>query len=67
MLAPGGVLYLSVPVDEETRVEFNAHQVFRESDLEKMFDGLDVMSGDMSAGEYSVTRPLLELVSGATN
>lgn len=28
MLSPGGRLYLSVPISEEQRVEFNAHRVF---------------------------------------
>jgi SAM-dependent methyltransferase len=56
VLAPGGNLYLSVPVDAECRVYFNAHRAFTRDYLlglcsglvlenEQFLYGLDVVSG----------------------
>ncbi|MGN6692764.1 MAG: DUF268 domain-containing protein [Aquihabitans sp.] len=69
VLAPGGRLYLSVPVGRR-RIEFNAHRVFHPMDpvellpgltLER-FDGIDdagrfrsdVAPGDLAANEYGL-------------
>jgi len=43
VLAPGGVLYFSVPIGEE-RVEFNAHRVFSPSTILQAFSGLKLLS-----------------------
>lgn len=36
VLAPGGDLYVSLPIDRESRVYFNAHRAFTESDVETL-------------------------------
>lgn len=33
MLKPGGTLYISMPLEEQTRVHFNAHRAFRVDDV----------------------------------
>ena len=38
IVAPGGDLYLSVPIDDENRTYFNAHRAFREQDLLHLFE-----------------------------
>jgi len=43
VLAPGGILYLSVPVGRE-RTQFNAQRIFRPSTVLSMFEGLTVRS-----------------------
>ena len=43
VLAPGGVLYFSVPVGRE-RVEFNAHRVFAPKTILEHFSGLQLIS-----------------------
>ncbi len=40
VLAPGGDLYVSVPVDEECRIYFNAHRAFTRDYLLSLFPGL---------------------------
>ncbi|GIW93678.1 MAG: hypothetical protein KatS3mg110_1719 [Pirellulaceae bacterium] len=40
VLAPGGNLYISVPIDREPKVYFNAHRSFRHNDVLEMFDEL---------------------------
>jgi SAM-dependent methyltransferase len=37
-IAPGGNLYLSLPIDDENRVYFNAHRAFTEEYLMKLFE-----------------------------
>jgi SAM-dependent methyltransferase len=37
-IAPGGNLYLSLPLDDENRVYFNAHRAFTEEYLMKLFE-----------------------------
>jgi hypothetical protein len=41
-LAPGGILYISVPIGRE-RVEFNAHRVFYPDTIIQCFDGLQLV------------------------
>jgi len=40
VLAPGGHLYVSVPIDVECRIYFNAHRAFTRDYLLKLFPGL---------------------------
>src|SRR6185295_13896333 len=40
VLAPGGELYVSVPVDAECRICFNAHRAFSRDYLLSLFPGL---------------------------
>lgn len=40
VLAPGGNLYVSVPVDAECRIYFNAHRAFTPTYLKSLFPGL---------------------------
>lgn len=42
VVAPGGDLYVSVPVDDATRTYFNANRAFAEADLLKMFSPFEV-------------------------
>ena len=42
ILAPGGNLYLSVPLDDENRTCFNAHRTFTEEHLMELFKPLEV-------------------------
>lgn len=53
VLAPGGSLFLSVPVGRE-RVCFNAHRVFAPGSVLKMFSGLKVQDSALvdDRGEY---------------
>lgn len=43
IIAPGGYLYLSVPLDDDNRTYFNAHRAFRESYLFSLFDPFEVV------------------------
>ncbi len=43
VLAPGANLYVSVPVDNRSYVEFNAHRVFAESEFLEMVDDLELI------------------------
>ena len=43
VLAPGASLYVSVPVDNRSYVEFNAHRVFAESEFRGMVDDLELL------------------------
>lgn len=42
VLKPGGNLLISVPIDEECRVYFNAHRAFTREYLLELFQGLDL-------------------------
>lgn len=44
VLAPGGDLYVSVPVDGADRVYFNAHRAFTRARVMEMFAGLDLIA-----------------------
>ncbi|HVZ39073.1 MAG TPA: DUF268 domain-containing protein [Candidatus Kapabacteria bacterium] len=43
VVAPGGDLYLSLPVDDVTRVYFNAHRAFEEEYLFTLFGGFELL------------------------
>jgi SAM-dependent methyltransferase len=72
VLAPGGDLYLTVPLDDETRVYFNAHRAFKESHFLEMIAPLVVIdcwyinganferlaSHGFHVGCYHLRRPL---------
>jgi predicted SAM-dependent methyltransferase len=53
ILAPGGSLYLSVPVGR-SRVEFNAHRIHTPAQVIEMFPELELQSfsAEDDAGEY---------------
>jgi len=44
VLAPGGNLYVSVPVDAECRIYFNAHRAFTRDYLLALFPGLELVA-----------------------
>ena len=43
IVAPGGDLYISVPLDDVTRIYYDAHRAFAEEDLMKMFEPLEII------------------------
>jgi ubiquinone/menaquinone biosynthesis C-methylase UbiE len=43
VVQPGGNLYISVPIDDENRVYFNAHRAFREEYLVSLFAPFEVV------------------------
>jgi hypothetical protein len=43
IIAPGGNLYLSVPIDDVNRTYFNAHRAFTEPYLEELFHPLEIV------------------------
>lgn len=43
IVAPGGDLYLSIPLDDENRTYFNAHRAFSENYLMNIFKPFDVV------------------------
>jgi SAM-dependent methyltransferase len=43
IVRPGGHLFLSVPLDEENRVYFNAHRAFEEPYLLRLFEPFEVL------------------------
>ena len=43
IVMPGGDLYLSIPIDDENRIYFNAHRAFREDYLLALFDPFEVV------------------------
>jgi len=51
VLASGGSLYISVPVDDTTRTYFNAHRAFAIADFERMVQPLEIVSRAFIYGE----------------
>ncbi|MCU0521887.1 MAG: DUF268 domain-containing protein [Anaerolineae bacterium] len=43
ILAPGGNLYLSLPLDDENRTYFNAHRAFSEAYVLDLFGSLEII------------------------
>jgi len=43
IVKPGGSLYISVPVDDENRIYFNAHRAFCEPYLERLFSPFEIV------------------------
>ena len=43
VIAPGGNLYLSLPLDDENRIYFNAHRAFQEEYVEEMVRPLEIV------------------------
>ncbi len=61
VLARGGDLYVSVPVDTECRIYFNAHRAFTRAHLLTLFPGLDLIEeryiyGRSLGGSYEPER-----------
>lgn len=56
VLAPGGNLYISVPVDNENRVYFNAHRSFTPQRVQELFPYLELIEeGYIHNGEIEDT------------
>ncbi|MCX5823698.1 MAG: DUF268 domain-containing protein [Deltaproteobacteria bacterium] len=58
VLAPGGDLYLSVPIDDENRTYFNAHRSFREAYLFEQFEQLKVIEKRYIFANRFIHQPL---------
>jgi SAM-dependent methyltransferase len=58
VLAPGGNLYISVPIDDENRTYFNAHRSFREAYLFEQFDQLTVIEKRYIFGNGFMHQPV---------
>lgn len=43
VIQPGGDLYLSLPLDDENRIYFNAHRAFKERYLEDLFEPFHIL------------------------
>ena len=57
IVAPGGNLYLSIPLDDENRTYFNAHRAFSEEYLLSLFHPLEVVEKRYIFGnEYGTER-----------
>lgn len=57
VLASGGSLYISVPVDDTTRTYFNAHRAFSIADFEQMVQPLEIVSRAFIYGEAFGENP----------
>ena len=57
IVQPGGNLYVSVPLDDETRIYFNAHRAFREDYLLKVFEPFRVVECRYIYGKDFTDRP----------
>ncbi len=55
VLAPGGDLYVSVPIERENRVYFNAHRSFSMTAVTKMFAELDLEEAMLVQGHRIVS------------
>lgn len=51
VLKPNGNLYLSLPLDDENKVFFNAHRAFQEDYLKKIFEPLEVVESRYIYGD----------------
>lgn len=56
VLAVGGNLYVSVPVDDRCRVYFNAHRAFTRDAVMELFAGLSLVEEKYQYGETLVDR-----------
>jgi len=56
VLRPGGNLFLSVPVDSEDRVYFNAHRAFTRDYLMQLFHGLEIVEERYQYGNNMYER-----------
>ncbi len=61
VLKAGGILLISVPVDSENKVYFNAHRAFTRDYILKLFDGFDFLDekyiyGNSLCDEYDVSK-----------
>lgn len=56
VLALGGNLYVSVPVDDQCRVYFNAHRAFTRDAVLELFDGLSLEEEKYQYGETLADR-----------
>lgn len=57
IVAPGGDLYLSIPLDDENRVYFNAHRAFSEEYLMTLFEPFEMLQKRYIYGnEFGIQR-----------
>lgn len=66
VLKPGGNLFLSVPVDRECRVYFNAHRAFTRDYLMQLFEGLELVEERYQYGRglHAAYKPELGFGTG---
>jgi SAM-dependent methyltransferase len=57
VVAPGGDLYISLPLDDENRTYFNAHRAFREEYVLSLFKPFDVIESRYVYGQNYCERP----------
>lgn len=72
VLAKGGHLYISVPIEDRNRTHFNAHRTFREEEFLALFEPLvvlerryiygqefgDILKSGLGTGCYHLFKPL---------
>ncbi len=57
VLAPGGELYVSLPLDDENRIYFNAHRAFAEPYVMRLFEPLEVVDRRYIYGDQFSDSP----------
>jgi SAM-dependent methyltransferase len=57
ILAPGGDLYLSIPLDDENIVYFNAHRAFNEEYVVSLFEPLEIVERRYIYGSEFLSKP----------
>ncbi len=58
IISPGGSLYISLPLDDENRIYFNAHRAFVETHVKKLFDPFHVEESRYIYGNRFLETPL---------
>ena len=56
VIAPGGHLYLSLPIDNTTKISFNAHRAFQEEYLLDLFHPLEIISSKYIFGSMFTSQ-----------
>jgi len=56
VLAPKGFLYISIPVDSENKIYFNAHRAFTRDYILELFDGFEIIEEKYTYGYNLVDR-----------
>lgn len=64
VLAPGGDLYVSVPLDDDNRVYFNAHRAFKEEYLLELFTPFKVIQKRYICGNRFLEHPASGFTTG---
>jgi hypothetical protein len=63
VLAPGGDLYVSVPIERENRVYFNAHRAFSMTSVSKMMSELDLEETMLVQGHRKLSPHEIEALN----